>query len=58
MPTRIDPCRALLIEMMDEFEIANLDRLSETIVDASREATLAHIHPLPHCISSGAKSSR
>ena len=57
MPTR-DPCRALLIEMMDEFEIANLDRLGATIVNASREATLAHIRALPHCISSCAKSSR
>jgi N-methylhydantoinase B len=37
-----------LIEMMDEFEIANLDRLGETIVDASREATLARIRALPH----------
>jgi N-methylhydantoinase B len=37
-----------LTEMMDEFEIANLDRLGDTIVDASREATLAHIRKLPH----------
>jgi N-methylhydantoinase B len=37
-----------LIEMMDEFEIANLDRLGETIVDASREATLARVRALPH----------
>jgi N-methylhydantoinase B len=37
-----------LIEMMDEFEIANLDRLGETIVDASRDATLARIRALPH----------
>ena len=60
MPTRMTRAGplALLIEMMDEFEIANLDRLGETIVDASREATLAHIRALPHCISSGAKSSR
>jgi N-methylhydantoinase B len=36
-----------LIEMMDEFEIANLDRLGETIVEASREATLARIRALP-----------
>ncbi len=36
-----------LIEMMDEFEIANLDRLGDTIVDASREATLARIRALP-----------
>jgi N-methylhydantoinase B len=37
-----------LIEMMDEFEIANLDRLGETILEASREATLGRIHALPH----------
>jgi N-methylhydantoinase B len=36
-----------LVEMMDEFEIANLDRLGDTIVDASREATLARIRALP-----------
>jgi N-methylhydantoinase B len=36
-----------LIDMMDEFEIANLDRLGETIVEASREATLARIRELP-----------
>ena len=36
-----------LIDMMDEFEIANLDRLGETIVEASREATLARIRALP-----------
>jgi N-methylhydantoinase B len=36
-----------LIEMMDEFEIANLDRLGDTIVDASHEATLARIRALP-----------
>ena len=36
-----------LIEMMDEFEIANLDRLGDTIVDASREATLERIRALP-----------
>jgi len=36
-----------LIEMMDEFEIANLDRLGDTIVEASREATLARIRALP-----------
>jgi N-methylhydantoinase B len=36
-----------LIEMMDEFEIANLDRLGDTIVDASREATLERIRGLP-----------
>ena len=33
--------------MMDEFEIANLDRLGDTIVEASREATLARIRALP-----------
>jgi N-methylhydantoinase B len=37
-----------LIAMMDEFEIANLDRLGETIIDASREATLDRIRALPH----------
>ncbi len=36
-----------LTEMMDEFEIANLDRLGDTIVEASREATLARIRALP-----------
>ncbi len=36
-----------LIEMMDEFEIANLDRLGDAIVDASREATLERIRALP-----------
>src|ERR1700691_132447 len=36
-----------LIEMMDEFEIANLDRLGDSIIDASREATLARIRALP-----------
>ena len=36
-----------LIEMMDEFEIANLDRLGEIILEASREATLARIRALP-----------
>jgi N-methylhydantoinase B len=36
-----------LIEMMDEFEIANLDRLGDTIVDASRDATLERIRGLP-----------
>jgi N-methylhydantoinase B len=36
-----------LIEMMDEFEIANLDRLGDTILEASREATLARIRKLP-----------
>src|SRR6202167_5941322 len=37
-----------LIEMMDEFEIANLDRLGDLIIDASREATLARIRALSH----------
>jgi len=36
-----------LIAMMEEFEIANLDRLGDTIVDASREATLNRIRALP-----------
>ena len=36
-----------LVEMMDEFEIANLDRLGDTIVEASREATLERIRALP-----------
>ncbi len=36
-----------LTEMMDEFEIANLDRLGDTIIEASREATLARIRALP-----------
>jgi N-methylhydantoinase B len=36
-----------LIEMMDEFEIANLDRLGDSIIDASREATLTRIRALP-----------
>jgi N-methylhydantoinase B len=36
-----------LVDMMDEFEIANLDRLGDTIVEASREATLARIRALP-----------
>jgi N-methylhydantoinase B len=36
-----------LIEMMEEFEIANLDRLGDTIIDASREATLKRIRALP-----------
>jgi N-methylhydantoinase B len=37
-----------LTEMMDEFEIANLDRLGDTIIELSREATLARIRKLPH----------
>jgi N-methylhydantoinase B len=36
-----------LTEMMDEFEIANLDRLGDTILEASREATLRRIRALP-----------
>lgn len=36
-----------LVDMMDEFGIANLDRLGDTIMDASREATLARIRALP-----------
>jgi N-methylhydantoinase B len=36
-----------LIEMMDEFEIANLDRLGDSIIDASRDATVARIRALP-----------
>jgi N-methylhydantoinase B len=36
-----------LADMMDEFEIANLDRLGDAIVEASREATLARIRALP-----------
>jgi len=39
-----------LVEMMDEFEIANLDRLGDSIIDASRDATLARIRALPHGI--------
>jgi N-methylhydantoinase B len=35
-------------DMMDEFEIENLDRLGDMIVDASREATLARIRALPY----------
>jgi N-methylhydantoinase B len=37
-----------LVEMMDEFEIANLDRLGDQIIDASHEATLNRIRELPH----------
>src|SRR6266481_6066791 len=36
-----------LSEMMDEFEIAHLDNLGSTIIEASREATLAKIRALP-----------
>jgi N-methylhydantoinase B len=36
-----------LIDMMDEFEIANLDRLGDTIIEASRDATLGRIRALP-----------
>src|SRR6202008_1771709 len=35
-------------DMMEEFGIANLDRLGDTILEASREATLARIRALPH----------
>ena len=35
-----------LAEMMDEFEIANLDRLGDSIIEASREATLGRIRAL------------
>src|SRR5580693_1122015 len=36
-----------LTEMMDEFEIANLDRLGDNILESSRDATLARIRALP-----------
>jgi len=36
-----------LTEMMDEFGIANLDRLGDSILEASRDATLARIRKLP-----------
>jgi len=36
-----------LVEMMDEFEISNLDRLGDTIVEASRDATLERVRALP-----------
>jgi len=36
-----------LVEMMNEFEIANLDRLGDSIIEASREATLAQIRAWP-----------
>src|ERR1700736_2914351 len=36
-----------LVEMMNEFEIANLDRLGDSIIEASREATLERIRALP-----------
>src|SRR5579864_7731135 len=36
-----------LIEMMEEFEITNLDRLGDSIIEASREATLERIRALP-----------
>ena len=42
-----DEGKRRLTEMMDEFEIANFDRLGDTIVEASREATLACIRALP-----------
>jgi hypothetical protein len=48
MPTRMTRAGplALLIEMMDEFEIANLDRLGETIArsDARRHPRFAALH--------------
>jgi N-methylhydantoinase B len=37
-----------LIEMMDEFKIANLDRLGDTIIEASRDTTLERIRALPN----------
>ena len=36
-----------LIEMMDEFAIADLDALSDHIIDTSRDAVLARIRELP-----------
>src|ERR1700681_797129 len=36
-----------LLEMMQEFDILNLDRLGDTILAASREATLGRIRALP-----------
>src|SRR5689334_10735926 len=36
-----------LVEMMDEFEIAHLETLGNSIIEASREATLAAIRKLP-----------
>jgi N-methylhydantoinase B len=36
-----------LTDMMDEFEIADLDRLGDTIIEASRDATLERIRALP-----------
>src|ERR1700722_6133913 len=36
-----------LTKMMDEFESANLDRLGDSILESSREATLARIRKLP-----------
>src|ERR1700681_2783952 len=35
-----------LVEMMEEFGIANLDRLREHIIETSREATIAAIRQL------------
>ena len=37
-----------LVEMMDEFQIVDLENLGNTIIEASREATLAKIRALPH----------
>ena len=36
-----------LVEMMDEFGIANLDRLGDTIIETSRQATIEAIRALP-----------
>src|SRR4029077_6075211 len=36
-----------LVEMMEEFGIANLDRLGDHIIETSRQATLARIRALP-----------
>ncbi|MBV8889547.1 MAG: hydantoinase B/oxoprolinase family protein [Alphaproteobacteria bacterium] len=36
-----------LVEMMDEFGIANLDRLGDHVIETSREATLDAIRKLP-----------
>ncbi len=38
---------ARLVEMMDEFDLENLDELSEHICDNSRDAVLAEIRKLP-----------
>src|SRR3954471_12843614 len=36
-----------LLEMMEEFEIRHLETLGDTVIEASREATLAAIRKLP-----------